>query len=197
MVLEQRVKQRLIGAVVLVALGVIFLPMLLSGPVERTRVDIDLDIPAEPELPEAPAVPENNGLAGPSPGSELADTPIPDEPDQLPEAEPLPEVEKPAEDEPDAEGQGSNASDGGPAEPAEATSGRGVYVQVGAFGSIENARRLADRLRDDGFELRIVERDGDLAHRVQVGPLEDRSAAEAMSQRLAEGHELPGFIVEP
>jgi len=191
MVLEQRLKQRLIGAVVLVALGVIFLPMLLSGPVERTRVDIDLDIPAEPEFPQAPAVPEDDSLEAPSPGAELAETPIPDKPDQRPDVEPLPEVDRPAEDQPDADSQPSEAAQ------VDRASEGGVYVQVGAFGSIENARRLAERLREDGFELRIVERDSELAHRVQVGPLEDRAAAEAMSQRLAEGHELPGFIVEP
>ena len=43
-------KQRLVGAVVLVALGVIFLPMLVKGPAPDSGVsDVSLDAPAEPK----------------------------------------------------------------------------------------------------------------------------------------------------
>ena len=43
-------KQRLVGAVVLVALGVIFLPMLVKGPAPDSGVsDVSLDVPAEPK----------------------------------------------------------------------------------------------------------------------------------------------------
>ncbi|MBS3785374.1 MAG: SPOR domain-containing protein [Gammaproteobacteria bacterium] len=56
--MDKRFKQRLAGAVVLVALGVIFIPMLLSGPVQQTRVDIELDIPPEPTTPAVPELPD-------------------------------------------------------------------------------------------------------------------------------------------
>ncbi|RZU97990.1 SPOR domain-containing protein [Spiribacter vilamensis] len=170
--MEQRIKQRLVGAVVLVALGVIFLPMLLSGPVERTRVDIQLDMPAEPVLDDAPALPDGSTVESPQPGRALADQPALGEGDAVPDPAPAPVS-------PDA--------------------GSAFYVQVGAFGSLDNARRLAGRLTDDDLDVRIAEddREGRLPYRVQVGPLDSEAAAEQMAQRLADGFDLPGFIVEP
>ena len=48
--MEPSLKQRLVGAVVLVALAVIFLPMLVKGPAPDSGVsDVALDVPAEPE----------------------------------------------------------------------------------------------------------------------------------------------------
>lgn len=170
--MEQRFKQRLVGAVVLVALGVIFLPMLLSGPVERTRVDIEMDMPDEPTLESAPALPDDASLESPEPGRSLADAPPLQTRGDPPAAAPEPVA-------PDAE--------------------NGFYVQVGAFGSRDNARRLTGRLEDADLSVRIAEdaREDRLPYRVQVGPIERRADAERMAQRLAERFSLPGFIVEP
>ncbi len=193
--MEQRFKQRLIGAVVLVALGVIFLPMLLSGPVERTRVDIELDMPEPPMVEDGPALPGEDMLSSPEPGQALADQPAPRDPGSVPEAaeppnaidiEPEPVAEAIADDE--------GAPDAAPVADADA-----LYVQVGAFASGDNAESLASRLREDGIELRVVEdeREGRLTYRVQVGPLGDAESAERMAQQLADDHELPGFVIEP
>lgn len=47
--MDTSLKQRLVGAVVLVALAVIFLPMLVKGPAPDSGVsDVALDVPAEP-----------------------------------------------------------------------------------------------------------------------------------------------------
>ena len=47
--MDTALKQRLIGAVVLVALAVIFLPMLIKGPAPDSGVsDVPLDVPAAP-----------------------------------------------------------------------------------------------------------------------------------------------------
>ncbi len=189
--LEQRIKQRLVGAVVLVALAVIFLPMLLSGPVERTRVDIALDIPDEPVVDRAPALPSSDLLQTPEPGAELAEMPVPDvSAESAASIEPPPAISTQA---PEPAPEPSSDQSSAPAGSA------GLYVQVGAFGSAENADYLARQLRDDGFSVRVVETAGAdrVTHRVQVGPLADREAAEQASQRLAEAHELPGFIIEP
>jgi len=182
--LEQRFKQRLLGAVVLVALAVIFLPMLLSGPVERTRVDIELDMPPEPEVDAAPTLPtvddfsaqeapSSNAGQSAETAQQTLEVPAPTEPQSAAEPEPDPQPEP---------------------DPVPATAA-GFYVQVGAFGSAENAERLARQLREDTLSVRVVEESG--AHRVQVGPLEDRASAERMTQQLAQDHELPGFIIEP
>ena len=182
--MEQRFKQRLIGAVVLVALGVIFLPMLLSGPVERTRVDIELDMPEPPMVEDGPALPGEDMLSSPEPGQALADQPAPRDPGSVPEAAEPPNAID-IEPEPVAEAIADDAD--------------ALYVQVGAFASGDNAESLASRLREDGIELRVVEdeREGRLTYRVQVGPLGDAESAERMAQQLADDHELPGFVIEP
>jgi len=48
--MENSLKQRLVGAVVLVALGVIFIPVLLDGSGFRARRDRDVEIPAKPDF---------------------------------------------------------------------------------------------------------------------------------------------------
>ena len=193
--MEQRFKQRLIGAVVLVALGVIFLPMLLSGPVERTRVDIELDMPAPPVVEDGPALPGEEMLDSPEPGRALADQPAPRDPGAVPDAaEPPGSID--IEPEPVAE---AVAEDEGASDAATVADADVLYVQVGAFASADNAESLASRLRDDGIELRVHEdeREGRLTYRVQVGPLGDAESAERIAQQLADNHELPGFVVEP
>lgn len=61
--MEQRLKQRLIGAVVLVALAVIFVPLVLQGPVERPPTDVPIEIPPKPavNVPQRPAADEQAG----------------------------------------------------------------------------------------------------------------------------------------
>ena len=69
--------------------------------------------------------------------------------------------------------------------PAAAFDGRRV-VQVGSFGEKDNARRLADRLREaevDDVDVDHVEVDGRDLWRVRVGPM-DFDAAEALLARL-------------
>ncbi|AGM41381.1 Sporulation domain-containing protein [Spiribacter salinus M19-40] len=169
--MDQRFKQRLIGAIVLVALAIIFVPMLLSGPVQQTRVDIELDMPDAPEREEVPALPEADLLEDPP--EELPEDAAPED---VVTSEPVPETDESVPE----------------AEPA-------FFVQVGAFGSRENAEGLAARLRDDGFGMRLVEEggDGQVSYRVQAGPYDDRAEAEEQAQALADQHELPGFIIEP
>jgi len=67
-----------------------------------------------------------------------------------------------------------------------------VLLQVGSFGERENARRLADRLRDGGVDevdIDHVELDGRDLWRVRVGPVsaDDLAAVRDRLHRL----ELP------
>lgn len=47
--MDKALKQRMVGAVVLIALGVIFIPMLLDGGSEQDSRTVELDIPAPPD----------------------------------------------------------------------------------------------------------------------------------------------------
>ncbi len=68
---------------------------------------------------------------------------------------------------------------------AEPQWGRNVYIQVGAFGDLGNARRLRDRLQarlGAPVGVQTVERGGRVLHRVRVGPV----ASSAQADRLLE-----------
>ena len=80
--MDEKLKQRLVGAAVLVALAVIFLPMLLDGPPEPVERTVRLGLPERPEfqgegqviplLPDEPAEPAT--------GPALRETPVSDSP---------------------------------------------------------------------------------------------------------------------
>ncbi|MDH5322580.1 MAG: SPOR domain-containing protein, partial [Gammaproteobacteria bacterium] len=64
-------------------------------------------------------------------------------------------------------------------------------VQLGSFGSQENAEKLASELRKQGFAafLSQLSTDSGELHRVRIGPQKDRESAEAMAERLLKaGH---------
>jgi cell division septation protein DedD len=64
-------------------------------------------------------------------------------------------------------------------------------VQVGSFSQAENAQALQRRLASEGFEAFVsrVVTDAGTMHRVRVGPVPERDAAEQQLTRLrAAGH---------
>lgn len=76
-----------------------------------------------------------------------------------------------------------------PASPVEsvATEATRLYLQVGAFGSRDNANRLQSRLQSDlNTNVRVQEgRSADqLVYRVQVGPISGVDGADSLSKRL-------------
>ena len=154
-------KQRLVGAVVLVALGVIFLPMLVKGPAPDSGVsDVSLDVPAEPkpaadtqtiELPlETPAGAGAAGATGmPSP------------------ATPQAAAADAATDAPVATGPAAAAGD--------------YAVSFGSYASEADADKVIGALRGAGLtayrEATTVA--GKPAQRVRIGPFVDRAQAES------------------
>jgi DedD protein len=193
--METRVKERLIGAVILVALIVALVPEILSGPHQLAGTDgsrdsdqsvrtytVDLEAPELPTetppaetpapvtLPEQPAVPENSNEPGKLP--EFVAT--------MPAPNPVPEP--PARSEAPASAPASTA---------------GWAVQIGTFSNAENAERLARELRGDGYKAFVspYQSNGKKRVRVRVGPEPDRSRAEQLAKRLRrDGHS--GIIVE-
>lgn len=70
-------------------------------------------------------------------------------------------------------------------------------VQLASFGEEENALKLRDRLRGDGYEAFIstVRKNDEVLSRVAVGPLLDRSEAEALRADLSDTLSLDARIV--
>lgn len=182
--MQQRMKQRLVGAVVLVALAVIFIPMLLTGPVERQLTDVPVEIPPPPVV-SAPA--ELDQLEGPVTAAPLtASTPI-----EKPQAVETPTTEAPnapliAPDEP--AGRSPTRT---PAELAAWT------VQVGSFGDEANAMALRDRLRKKGHSAYVdaLAAEGKTFYRVRVGPMIQRTEAETAQARLAKEERIKSLVM--
>ena len=163
--MDTALKHRLVGAVVLVALAVIFLPMLIKDPAPDSGVsDVPLDVPAMPagdyetrELPlVAPgAAPRGGavGLGAPAAAPAVAGDP-----------------EAPA----------SGAGDGEMLPPA--TAGGDYAVNFGAYATSADADAVIARLRQAGLpgfrEPTTI--GGKPAHRVRIGPYADRASAEAI-----------------
>jgi len=189
-------KQRLVGAIVLVALGVIFVPMILEGP-DRTLVpemealpEPGIQAPVRPldTFPAPDAVPVEPEVAvvqaDPGPVTDPATAPAQE---QLPEPVPLPDIE-PEPTAPTAKAPAAPAVPGPP--------GNWV-VQMGSFSSEQNALRLRDRLRKAGFATQVekVRVDGKPRFRVRVGPFLERSEAEDRRKRIQDKLSLKGRVL--
>jgi len=64
----------------------------------------------------------------------------------------------------------------------------GIYIQLGAFQDVANARRLADRVESiapGAVRIRQIDSQGRILHRVQIGPIGDVEYADAVVAGLA------------
>ncbi|KAB7627866.1 SPOR domain-containing protein [Alkalilimnicola sp. S0819] len=198
--MSSQLKQRLVGAVVLVALGVIFIPMLLTGPKPGGRVHMPVDIPPKPSVADVPPLPRRGAAAleadtglqpirrGPQPvyGSEARRAPEADR------SEPVPRVSTdPAE---------TNAPQAPSRPDAQSTAHSGVQswaVQVHAFSKRGNAVALRDKLREAGYTVYVdsVDRRTGTLYRVRLGPVIDRDEAERLAERLQAKQGFKGMVV--
>lgn len=211
--MDSRAKQRLTGAVILAALFVLLVPELLTGPKSSTApaaspeeeqglrsYTIEIDGKSETSSPPQVAQPVP---AAPTP----TPTPAPDNDDvaapQFAESAPArqPEQRAAAADVPvpsaSAESRQTTATI--PAAPARAEPARpapsrtpppaakgSFVVQLGSFGSRDNADRLVRDMSAKGFKAFVapIRSGGRDLYRVRVGPTPDRASAEALAADL-------------
>ena len=212
--MDSTIKQRLIGAAVLAALAVIFLPMLLKGPdvKEPDAAQVPLSMPATPGGDyETRDLPLNAPDGTVPPGGVLRMAPVPANPvpatpavgastaiplDSPPTASATAKV---VESAPPVTAAGSNPATAAsaPTSAPAALVGAGKFmVNIGSFGNLANANALAAKLR--ALQLPVVADRVTLASgsamRLRVGPYPDRAAAEAARLR-AEGTAGAGIKV--
>jgi DedD protein len=207
--MDSTLKQRLIGAAVLAALAVIFLPMLLKGPdvSDPDAAEVPLIMPATPdqefETRELPLTAPVGGVVGmaaaPEAGNAQADENSKDPDAALTAvdasgseaAEPgLPVADAPA---PASVASITPTKPPVPAPapeplPAPEVAAGNYAVNVGTFRNLDSANALVAKLRAAKLPV-IAERvslDSGSAMRVRVGPYPDRAVAEAARLR-AEG----------
>lgn len=179
--MDLRIRERLIGALVLVALIVLLVPALLKGPGTAS------DQPAAPDtksveimLDGAAGSAEKKGLI-PEPEIVQAKPEIP-EPVAAESVETVPPAAGTASAEPESPGLPPATA---PARTA-STQQPAWAVQLGAFASRSKADGLVAKLRSRGYPAFVLEyrAGGQLLHRVRVGPEQDRGRAVAIAERL-------------
>ena len=185
--LDKGFKQRIVGALVLVALAVIFLPMLLSRQEEPVR-DVEIDAPAMPEAPPVARV-----------EVEPVDVPVaqllPDEPVPLEEQAAIPLKPEPVVSAPPAV-----APAPAPQAPAAAPQRLDAdilpvswSIQLASLSSSENAQKLQQELRNQGYNAYIRNAEG--MNRVFVGPVIERAEANRLRDQLNRQKKLNGIVV--
>ena len=179
--MDQALKQRLVGASVLIILAIIVLPMLLSGQPDVQNETRSIEVPPKPaelsfETRRFPIgdqqVKQPSELkpaqAGPTAGRDTAQPPG----EQLAENQPAEERVQ--------EVAGSVADMGSGAEESVPESPGRYLVQVASFSSAANANHLVSLLRNNGMPVlmdNVVTSAGKL-HRVRAGPYDQVTEAD-------------------
>jgi len=188
--MDRALKERIIGAAVLVLVVVLVVPVFLDGPPGRDDIVSErVPLPGQTEQKSQTVVLERD-RKDPVPSNDGSDSAQPTQQPQRTvrqqDAKPVPVETKP-EPKPLAPQPGSEEPD-----PAPTASSTGMWaVQLGSFSGQENAERLAADLRKQGFAafLSQLSTSSGQLHRVRIGPQKDREAAEAMAARLQKaGH---------
>ncbi|MDC3904345.1 SPOR domain-containing protein [Pseudomonas aeruginosa] len=198
--LERGLKQRIVGALVLIALAVIFLPMLFTREDESRQVVVEA-----PPRPQSPAMPS-----------------VEVQPTEVPELQPgeegiAPEIVE--EGSPAAAGQPSQPIGGLPATPPAASLPpsqpqppaappspppaekrldannlpQSWSVQLASLSNRARAEELQKTLRSQGYNAYIRSFDG--MNRVFVGPVIQRAEADRLRDQLSKQQKLNGFVV--
>ena len=204
--MEQGLKERLVGAAVLVILAVIFIPMLLDN---RTNEDIVIsatNIPPKPDnLPEPPRDTDFSSriipLKEPAHPADVVESPGKQEQQVKPEQPGKPGTnESNAMDETiHAEISSLPGDESGKAE-GEPVTNVGLtawVVQLGSFSNKENAESLNQKLRKAGYRSFVepLKQGETLVFRVRVGPELEKSQAEAINKKLKETMKIEGIVV--
>ncbi|MEE4704532.1 SPOR domain-containing protein [Pseudomonas alliivorans] len=216
--LDNVFKQRMVGALVLIALAVIFLPMLFTRQDESHPVQVDA--PAAPQAPagqqvqvEPVTVPETQALPQ-EPVPDEDDVAVSNQPPSMPIAPaPAPAAQAPAATAPpavkpapapkSAPAPATPAAPTAPSAPAVAKAGpSGVdanglsvswSVQLASMSNRANADNLQKTLRTQGYNAYIRTADG--VNRVFVGPLIERAEADRLRDQLDKQQKLKGIVV--
>ena len=190
---EHSFKQRIVGAIVLVALAVIFIPMLLPGHRDIGFTDNGSPIPPKPaELENLKVLELEKPQPAPAP-REIVRTPI----DERSPATPAGEVESPSAEKTPPPEEVLAEPKTNQATQTDATTPKAWAVQVGSFTQRENAMRLRDQLRSKKYKAFVeqISSAGKTFYRVRVGPEVSRDKAEALQKELQSKMKLQGSTV--
>lgn len=167
-------KQRLVGATILIALAVIFLPLLLDGENRDGQATQPIEIPERPNVDfKTRRLPIGDHGQTDEPTRDAGATaeniqPAPEKPVEAPANE-IPEEPVASEPEPVIDEVSGN-----------------WLVQVGSFGSLDNANRLEKELDALGYVVMLETTASDTGSlvRVKIGPFESEHEASQAAQSV-------------
>ena len=184
---ENRIKQRLIGAIVLVSLAVIFIPMILSGGRDQNMPLFGSPVPSKPDNIANIKVLEFENVPKPPEPPSVVRTPVDkyskadDKPVEAPVEESAKQAEKPEVKQTARKDQPLKA----------------WVVQVGSFSNSSNAVNLKNKLVKKGFRA-FVERviqNNKTTFRVRVGPEIRRESAMKLQKEIEQKMNIKGLVV--
>lgn len=197
-------KQRLVGALILVALGVVFWPIIFVEPGQRMTTEAGR-IPLPPSIDTTPIEPpDQDGLRAspewvPDPGDEPEEV-APEPVDELtdppgPTADPVADLSAPAQVPADAPATRASA----PEQPTLDSKGIPVawILQVASVSSIAKAEALRDRLlamHEKAYVKKIERGENDL-YRVYIGPNFERAQLEKIQADIDSSFGVRSMIV--
>lgn len=210
-VLDKGVKQRIVGALVLVALAVVFLPMLFTRQDEIRQVHVEApQAPAAPGLkdvqvqevavPEPQTLPDESAQAPVVVNESHAPVTTPSQPIRpSPQVQPQTPVAKVAPGQEPARQPASQPAAQPAQKPAASAkvdpNGLSVSwsIQLASLSSRPGADKLQNTLRSQGYNAYIRSADG--LNRVFVGPVIERAEAERLRDVINRQHKLKGLVV--
>ena len=188
--MDRSLKERIIGAVVLVVFAVMVVPVFLDGPSTKTEI-----------ITESVSLPGQNGQTRKTQTIVLErdrtePVPVSGNTSGADNKPAVPHVEKDQPVAAKSPGTGPVKSQPKAADNTklvQAISPTGMWaVQLGSFSNQANADHLAADLRKQGFAafLSQLQTESGPLHRVRIGPQKNREGAEAMAAKLkSAGHE--------
>jgi len=205
--MDQNIKNRLVGVVVIFALAVIFLPMILDGSGVR-RDHQDVVIPPQPLVTANPefeqkiielqakvdALPELEPRFIDETTTEDKIQRI-DESDEKPPAEPAVKQDTKSKSETAAEPKLVKADP----VPQAKTGGDSWVLQVGSFQDRGKALAVRDKLRRSKIAAVFIEQfknNGKSSYRVRLGPFLNRDQTMVAQNKIKAKHDIDGIIMK-
>jgi len=190
--MDRALKERVIGAIVIVIFAVLVVPVFLDGSSDDAVV-----------ISEAVTLPGQNDQGTRQQTVVLKrdrTQPVPQSQVEVKSGPPT-QSKSPAETTPKAPAKAPDAalSKSTEAKPASATSSGMWAVQMGSFSEKVNAEGLVADLKKDGFAAFLSQLNtssGDL-HRVRIGPQKDRAGAESIAAQLQKAGHKGQVVTHP
>lgn len=219
--LKKRARRRLVGAIALVLLAVVFLPMVLDKEPKPVGQDIAIRIPSQEDtpfkpqaaapavaaklIPAAPVEPQKAAESQPVASeaakqeTDKAAAPGEQQPDKAAAGKPAAEQAemKPAAT-PHTEAQQKPATPTTTAKPETTAKSQGYLILLGAFANLDNAKQRQAKLNELGirFYTEKIKTPSGEKLRVRAGPYATREEAEKVLGRLKTQGIKDGIVAE-